>query len=110
VPEGSRKGPSLPSETPPQRVRLDPVDRQPLAVELEHGEPFAVTPLEVGIAGDLDLLDVEAELGAERLQVLARPLAEVAIARDVERERGQGRFGDGFRDTARGSRSPRRRA
>ena len=50
------------------------------ALEISFG------PLELGDAGDVDLLDLEAELGAEPLEVGAGEVAEMAVAGDVERQ------------------------
>ena len=72
----------------PQRCRLDPVDRDPVALDLDHRDPLAVAPLELRHAGDVDLLDVEAELGGQCPELVARPLAQVAVAGDVERDDG----------------------
>jgi hypothetical protein len=69
-----------------QRSLLDPVHRDPLAVDLDHGDPLAVTALEVRDAGDVDLVYLEAELGGERPELAPRPLAQVAVAGDVERD------------------------
>jgi len=70
----------------PQHLRFHPVDGDSLTLELDHGDPFAVGPLELGDAGDVDLLDLEAELGAEPLEVGAGEVAEMAVAGDVERQ------------------------
>jgi hypothetical protein len=77
-------------EPPPELVRLHAVDGDALAVELEHRQPFPVAPLELRLAGDIDLDELETELGPQRLELLAGALAEVAVAADVERERAQG--------------------
>jgi hypothetical protein len=87
VPQGRRL---LRTEATPELVRLDPVDRQPLAAELEHGQPCAVHAFELRLAGDVNLVELEPELGLERRQLLPRALAEVAVAGDVEREPAQG--------------------
>jgi hypothetical protein len=63
-------------------VGLDPVDGEPFPVQLEHRDPLAVAPLELRVARDVDLLGLVAERG----EILARPLAEVAVPGDVERE------------------------
>jgi hypothetical protein len=65
----------------------DAVDERPTPVDLEHGDPFAVRPLELGRAGDVDLV-VRDALGLERR---ARGLTEVTAVRRVEDEpRGYG--------------------
>jgi hypothetical protein len=60
------------------------VDRHPGAVDLDHGEPFAVDDLERRIAGDVDLAEREGELVTESQNRLTRSLAEVASGRVVE--------------------------
>ena len=87
MPQGHRL---LRAEATPQVVRVDPVDGEALAIELEDGQPRSVEPLELRIAGDVDLAELEAELGLKRRQVFARALAEVAVAGDVEGEFVQG--------------------
>jgi hypothetical protein len=71
-----------------QRVRVDVVGEDPLAVDLDDGEPFPVARLQLGVARDVDLLEREAELGAELLELLARPVAEMAALRVVEGDYG----------------------
>ncbi len=65
---------------------LDAIHGDPLAGDLDHWNPLAITALELGVAGDVDLVHHEAELGGERLELGARPLAEVAVAGDDERD------------------------
>jgi hypothetical protein len=60
------------------------VDEGPLAVDLDHREPFPVLRLEVGIAADVDLLQLERHLGADVLDYAPRALAEVAPGRVVQ--------------------------
>jgi hypothetical protein len=43
-------------------IRVDVVDEGPLAVDLQHREPFPVTRLQPGVAVDLDLLELERDL------------------------------------------------
>jgi hypothetical protein len=75
-------------QTAAERVRVDVVGEDPLAVDLDDREPLAVAGLELRVAGDVDLLEREAELGAELLELLARPVAEVAALCVVERDYG----------------------
>jgi hypothetical protein len=56
------------------------VDKSPLAVDLDHGEPLPVARLEVGIAGDVDLAVAHAFAVEDR----ACALAQVAAAGGVE--------------------------
>jgi len=71
-----------------QRVRVDVVGEDPLAVDLDDGEPFPVALLQLGVARDVDLFEREAELAAELLELLARPVAEMAALRVVEGDYG----------------------
>jgi hypothetical protein len=64
-----------------ERVLLQVVDEPPLAVDLDHRQPLAVRPLELGIAADVDLLEIEVELVAQAGDLLPRALAEVAALR-----------------------------
>ena len=75
--------PSL-CEPAPERFGVHVVREDPLAVDLDHGQPLAVARLEVGIAGDVDLVELEALLAAQLCQLRSRALAEVAVERVVE--------------------------
>jgi hypothetical protein len=66
------------------------VDERALALDLDDGQPLAVARLELGVSGDLDLLELEPELRAQRFQLAARPLAEVTALGGVEPDRGYG--------------------
>jgi hypothetical protein len=79
---------ALEAELVTERSGLDPVNGDLLAVHLDHRDPLAVALLELGDPGDVDLRDGEAELGRERAELLAGPLAEVTVARDDERDGG----------------------
>jgi hypothetical protein len=65
-------------EPPAQGIRLHEIDECLLAVDLDDREQLAVPGLELGIAVDQHLLELEAELVPERRDCLARTLAEVA--------------------------------
>ena len=67
---------------------MDVVGEDPLAVDLDDREPLPVAGLELRVARDVDLLEREAELGAELLELLARPVAEMAALRVVEGDYG----------------------
>ena len=56
--------PSL-CELPTERVGVHVVREDALAVDLDDGQPLAVTRLERGLAGDVDLLELEGLLAAE---------------------------------------------
>jgi hypothetical protein len=64
------------------------VDEGALAVDLDDGQELAKAPLQLGIAADVDLLEVERDLRADGVDRRPRALAEVAAARGVEREPG----------------------
>jgi hypothetical protein len=68
----------------PERVGLDVVDERPHAVDLDHGKPLPVARLELGVAPDVNLLQLEAELLAQGRDLRTRTLAEVASLRVVE--------------------------
>ncbi len=67
---------------------MDVVREHPLAVDFDDREPLPVAGLELRVARDVDLLEREAELGTEFLELLARPVAEMAALRVVERDYG----------------------
>ena len=62
------------------------VHERALPVDLDHRQPLAVPRLERGVAGDVHLGELEAELVLERADRLARPLAEVAVPRVIQRD------------------------
>ena len=75
----------------PKRLRLDVIDAGALALDLDDRDQFPVSGLELRVAVDLDLLELEPELGAKFLQLLLGPLAEMAAGRLVENDsRGRG--------------------
>jgi hypothetical protein len=65
---------------------VDVVGEGALALDLDHGQPFAVAGLELGIAADVDLDELERMRGAHVLEHRARPLAEVAAGRSEQRD------------------------
>ena len=67
-------------------VGIDVVDERPLAVDLDHREPLAVSRLELRVTTDVDLGEVEPELGPSLPHDSKRPLTEVAALRVVERD------------------------
>ena len=67
---------------------MNVVGEHPLAVDLHHRQPLPVARLEVRVARDVDLHELEAELGPQLLELLPRALAEVAARRVVERDYG----------------------
>ena len=56
--------PSL-CELPTERFGVHVVREDPLAVDLDHGQPLAVARLELRLTGDVDLLELEALLTAQ---------------------------------------------
>ena len=60
------------------------VDEGPPPLDLDHGQPLAVSRLQGGVAGDVDLDEAVAELGLQPAQGGERPLAEVAARRVVD--------------------------
>lgn len=68
----------------------DVVDERALAADLDDGDPLAIALLERGIAGDVHLGELEAQLCLETGERLPRPLAKVAILSRVEED---GRYG-----------------
>ena len=64
----------------PKGSRIDEVDESPPAVDLDDGQPLPILGLELGVTGDVDLVERLAALDEHG----ARPLAEVAAVRVVE--------------------------
>ena len=75
-----------------ERVGRNVVDEGLGAVDLDDGKKFAVALLELRVAGDVDLAQLELELPAQLRQNRASALAQVAAGRVVE---------DDVRDTGR---------
>ncbi|HET8751653.1 MAG TPA: hypothetical protein VFM43_03905 [Gaiellaceae bacterium] len=73
-----------------QRVRVDVVDEPPPALDLDDGDPFAIGRLELGIAVDGDLAQLEALLLLGLDDDAAGGLAEVAARRGEEDDLGYG--------------------
>lgn len=66
---------------------MDVVGEDPLPVHLDDREPLPVAGLERGITRDVDLVEHEAELRAQLLELRAGPVAEVAPGGVVEGDR-----------------------
>ena len=77
-------------EPAPHCIRWHEVDERLLAVDLDDREELAIPSLELGVAVDQDLLEIEAELVLKRRDGLARTLTEVAPLRAVEPDEGYG--------------------
>jgi len=65
-------------------TRIHVVHEGALAVDLHDGEPLPVTSLELGIAPDVDLVELEVDFLAGLFENPARAFAEVAALRVVE--------------------------
>jgi hypothetical protein len=63
---------------PPKRLLVDVVGEGSLAVDLDDRNPLAIAGLELRVAVDPDLRELEPELGAKRPDLPERALAEVA--------------------------------
>ncbi len=74
-------------------IRVHVVDKGPLAVDLQHGEPLPVARLQSWIAVDLDLLELERDLLPNLGDDPSRALAQVTSLCVVE---------DDLRDKCRG--------
>ena len=59
-------------------------------VDLDHREERPVTLLEIGVAADVDELELEAELSLHLLHDLERSRAEAAVGGVVDRDSGYG--------------------
>ena len=77
-------------DLPAERPRLDEVRERALAVDLHDRKPLAVAGLELGIAADVDLLQLEAELVPRGADDTLRGSAEVAALGVVEDDPGYG--------------------
>jgi len=69
---------------------MDVVDEAPPAVDLDNGDPLPVRRLELGLAVDRDLPQLEAELVARCGDDAPRRRAKVAARRGEEDDLGYG--------------------
>ena len=74
----------------PEGVRLDVIGETAAPVDLDHRQPFPVFGLERGVAGDVHLAEVEAELVPKVCDHAAGALAEMAPIGVVEDDLGYG--------------------
>ena len=80
-----------PREPPPQPVGVDEERERLHAVDRDDGNPLAEAALELLVARDVDLLEVERRLAADVVEDAAGALAKVAARRGVEGDaRGYG--------------------
>jgi hypothetical protein len=77
-------------EPSPQRVGLDEVRERALAVDLDDGQPLAVAGFQLRVAANVDLLELELEVGANLLDRAPSRGAEVAALGVVEGDAGYG--------------------
>jgi hypothetical protein len=75
---------------PPQRVGVHVVDEAPPPVDLHDRDPLAVRGLQLGVAVDRDLAQLEAELLARSRDDAVGRSAEVAARRSEEDDLGYG--------------------
>ena len=78
------------AELATQRRLVDEVDEGSLPVDLDHGQPFPVARLELRVAANVDLLQLETELVTHSGDRLPSPLAEMAADRVVDDDLGYG--------------------
>jgi hypothetical protein len=71
-------------ESSAQAVGVHEVREGLLPVDLDDRDPLPVGTLELGIAGDVDLDELEPDVGADGLDHPRRALAEMAALRPVE--------------------------
>ncbi len=77
-------------DLPAERFRLDEVREGTLAVDLNDRDPLAIAAFELGVAADVHLLQLEAELVPRGLDDTLRRRAEVAFLGLVEGDAGYG--------------------
>jgi hypothetical protein len=65
---------------------MDVVCERAFAVDLDDRKPLPVARLELGVAADVDLDELERPLGPHVVEHHPCPLAEVAARRGVERD------------------------
>ena len=71
-------------ELPAESIGIDEEREGSPAADLDHRQELPVARLELRVAADVDLLEREAELGPQRLEDAAGPLAEVTPLRVEE--------------------------
>jgi hypothetical protein len=72
------------AEPAPQRLGVDEVRERPLTVDLDDGDLLPVPGLELRVAGDVDDVELEPELGTDARDDLERALAQRAVRGGVE--------------------------
>ena len=77
-------------DLPAERLRLDEVRERPFAVDFHDRKPLAVPRLELRVAADVDLLQLEPELVSRRVDDPPCGCAEVAPLGVEEDDAGYG--------------------
>jgi len=73
-----------------ERIKVDVVDERALAVDLDDGQPLAVTRFELRVAADVHLGELELHVGAGSLEHGACARAEVTALGVVQRDADYG--------------------
>jgi hypothetical protein len=73
-----------------QRIGLHEVGESSLSVDLNDRQQLAVSSLELGVTGDVDLLELKRLLDPYRLQHAPRGRAQVALGRVEESDANYG--------------------
>ena len=73
-----------------QRFGVHEVGEGALAVDLDDGQPLSVASLELGVAGDFDLLELERLVGTSGLEHSPRGRTEMTAGGVVEDDAGYG--------------------
>src|SRR5438552_3289352 len=89
---------AFPPQSPAQLSVGQPILERLTVVDEQHGDLHSKARLQVGVAGDVDLLQLTAELGGDRLHDLFHVVAQMALGAGVECEL------DGWRHASEGSR------
>jgi hypothetical protein len=65
---------------------MDEIGERLLPIDEDDGDPLAVTLLELGIPGDVDLFELEGDVLADAREHATRVLAEMAAGGSVKRQ------------------------
>jgi hypothetical protein len=82
--------PSVARQAPAQRALVHEIRERELTVDLDGRQELAVATLELGLAADVDEVELEPELGVQRADDLERPRAEAAVGSVVDGDAGYG--------------------
>ena len=89
----SRSGTASLCDLPAERLRLDEVRERALAVDLDDRQQLAVSRLQLRVARDVDLVQLEPRVGLRGADDALRRCAEVAalgVVQDDARRRAYG--------------------